>query len=300
MTYSIIGRDEETGALGVAIQSAVVSVGSQCIWAEAGVGAVATQSLLRTSHGPSGLTLMRNGHNAREALAAVLAGDNWKEARQVAMMDTDGKFDGFTGATCVHYSGHSMGEHCTAQANMMANEGVPEVMVEAFEESREPFVLRLVDALRAAQSVGGDLRGQQSAALKIVSTTLFKNIWEGVLYDVRVDNHKTPVEELASICTHQLSGHIIGEGFELAYKGDFDGAMAKYRESLALDPDEAQPRFLFAMEVGTMLKRPDLVDDILREFFTDSRWREYFKRMADVRLGHDPAARAAVEALLPG
>lgn len=298
MTYSIIGRDTETGALGVAIQSAVVSVGSQCIWAEAGVGAVATQSLLRASHGPSGLALMRNGHSAKEALAAVLAGDGWKEARQVAMVDANGNFDTFTGSTCVGYSGHSTGQTCTAQANMMLNEGVPEAMVEAFDTSPEPFPLRFVSALRAAQTLGGDLRGQQSAALKIVDTTLPKNDWEGVLYDARVDDHTSPVEALATICTHQLSGHIVGEGFGLAYEGDFEGALAKYQASLELDPDDPQPRFLLAMEIATILKRPNLVEDVLRKFFEEEMYKEYFGRMVEVRLAHDAEAKAAAKALM--
>lgn len=298
MTYSIVARDTDTGEMGVAIQSAVVGVGIHCPWAEAGVGAVVTQSLLRASHGPSGLALMRNGHSAQEALAAVLAADDWRDTRQIGMIDAQGGSDAFTGATCMRYAGQQVGDQYAVQANMMAHAGVPEAMARAFETTRGPLVLRLLAALRGAQAVGGDFRGQQSAALHIVSGTLPKNAWDGVVYNVRVDDYAAPVDEVARICELQRASHLLGNGFALAAQGDIDGAMQMYHAAAALAPNDPQFRFLFAVEIGTTYQRLDVVAAILRTYFKDEVWKDYFHRMADVRLRQQPDARKAVEALM--
>ncbi len=298
MTYSIVARDADSGEMGVAVQSAIFNVGSQVPWAEAGVGAVVTQSLLRAAHGPSALALMRNGHSAKEAVAALMAGDEWRFARQLGAVDANGVVDAFTGESCIRYAGHQVGEHYAVQANMMAEEGVPQAMGEAFETTSGPLVLRLLAALRGAERAGGDLRGKQSAALKIVGVELPKNRWEGVLYDVRVDDHPEPVTELARLCNRARANHKVGEGFGLAAQGDFEGALRRYHESAAIDPEDAQFRFLFATEIGTTFQRLDLVEALLREYFEDDALRLYFRRSAEMRLRHDEAAREAVEALM--
>ncbi|MBC8170918.1 MAG: DUF1028 domain-containing protein, partial [Anaerolineae bacterium] len=120
MTYSIVARDPETGEIGVAVETALPGVGRLCPWAEAGIGAVATQALVRVSHGSSGLMLMRNGHSAPQALAAVLAGDPNANIRQLGMVDKDGNAAGHTGANAIRYAGHHVGVGYSVQANMMA------------------------------------------------------------------------------------------------------------------------------------------------------------------------------------
>ncbi|WP_110519933.1 DUF1028 domain-containing protein [Herpetosiphon llansteffanensis] len=299
MTYSIVARDSATGELGVAIQSAVLSVGSMCIWAEAGVGAVATQSLLRSSHGPSGLTLMRNGHSATEAVHAVLAGDSLAATRQLGMVDATGTAHAWTGATCIRAAGDVVGDHFAVQANMMASPHVPEAMAAAFTETQGPLVGRLLAALHAAQAHGGDVRGQQSAALKLVSGTLFKNAWEGTLYDLRIDDHPHPVAELARLCTKQRALHGIGEAYRLAYQeGDMPRALACFHAAAALDPSDAQMQVIFALELATTLGQYAHGRTLLMPYLRETRWQEYVRRMGEARFQGNPTLYHAIETLL--
>lgn len=281
MTYSIVARDAATGEIGVAVQTALIGVGVLCPWAEAGVGAVATQSLVRVSHGPSGLSLMRNGHTAPEALAAVLAGDEGREQRQIGMIDADGNVESYTGAQCIRYAGHKVGESYAVQANMMRHDTVPEAMSVAYEATEGPLLLRLVAALQAAQAEGGDFRGQQSAALLVVSGDLPKNAWSGVLYDIRVDDHPTPVDELARLCNKRMAWERMDDAYGAMADGDFDKVMAIYDEVVAADPDSQQMQFGFALTVATRYDNLARVEPILRRLFGSEdgeMWVEYVKR----------------------
>lgn len=284
MTYSIVARDPETGEIGVAVETALPGVGRICPWAEPGIGAVSTQALSRTSHGSSGLTLMRNGHTAPEALAAVLAGDSGAQVRQVGMIDAQGNAASHTGENTIRFAGHRAGDGYAVQANMMLTDTVPAAMAQAFEGSSGRLVQRIIATLKAAQAEGGDFRGQQSAALLIVSGTLMPQPWQGVLFDVRVDDHPSPVEELERICNRHLSYHLSNEAAELA-TGDnpnIEKAMQLYQEAVALDPDELQMRFWFALEMADKAKAFDVAEPIFREIFAkDPMWAECLVRYAD-------------------
>ncbi len=284
MTYSIVARDPRTGEIGVAVQTALPRVGAICPWVIAGVGAVATQALSRMSHGASGLELMRNGHSAPEALAAVLAGDADREVRQVGMVDAQGRAASHTGKNTIRYAGHQVGEGYAVQANMMLNDTVPAAMAHAYESTEGPLVVRIVAALKAAQAEGGDFRGQQSAVLKIASADHKKNTWEGLLYDVRVDDHPTPVPELERICNRVRCYHLMGEAIELSQNGDLSAGLQKYQEGVALDPQEIQMRFWFAFDMTFELGKFDAVQDIFREVFqTDPMWLECAVRTFESR-----------------
>lgn len=284
MTYSIVARDPVTGEIGVAVQTALPRVGAICPWVIAGVGAVATQALSRMSHGPSGLELMKNGHTAPEALAAVLAGDADREVRQVGMVDALGNSSSHTGKNTIRYAGHRVGEGYAVQANMMLKPSVPPAMAQAYESTSGPLVVRMVAAMKAAQAEGGDFRGQQSAVLKIASGDLKKNDWEGILYDVRVDDHPSPVEELERICTRLRAYRSMDEVEELAGKGDIEGAMKRYHEVAAIDPEETQLRFWFAYEMTFGLGQFEPVKAVFREVFQkDKMWLECAVRVFEAR-----------------
>lgn len=280
MTYSIVARDPQTGEMGVAVQTALPGVGRLCPWAESGIGAVATQSLVRVSHGPSGLILMRNGHTAPQALAAVVAGDANAQVRQIGMIDRDGQTAAYTGSSAIPFAGHKSGDNFSVQANMMLKATVPDAMASAFENTHGKLVTRMLAALRAAQDEGGDFRGQQSAALKIVSSTISKNTWDGVLYDVRVDDHAIPVAELTRICQRHMAYKIMDEAEELASKGDFDGALKRAQDAIDADPEELQLRYWFALataDAGQFAR----VEGMLREVFKqDPVWVECTRRYA--------------------
>src|SRR6187549_3592388 len=168
-TFSIVARDPATGQIGVAVQSHWFAVGQIVPWAEAGVGAVATQSFVDPSYGKLGLELTRTGKSAPDALKALLAGDEGREVRQVAMIDTQGRVDAWTGKNDIQAAGHIVGKNFSVQANLMLNDKVWPAMAQAFENSKGDLAERMLAALDAAQAVGGDIRGRQSAALIVVT-----------------------------------------------------------------------------------------------------------------------------------
>jgi len=196
-TYSIVARDPKTGEMGVAVQSHWFSVGSIVSWAEAGVGAVATQSFVQPAYGPRGLLSMRSGVGAKEALKKLVAGDADEAVRQVAFVDAEGRVAAHTGARCIQAAGHHVGEGYSVQANMMLNADVVPAMARAFEGSAgRALAERLVLTLEAAQAAGGDIRGKQSAALLVVRAEATGNVWEDRLVDLRIEDHPTPVKEM--------------------------------------------------------------------------------------------------------
>src|SRR5262245_8060205 len=168
-TFSIVARDPKTGELGVAVQSHYFSVGPIVPWAEPGIGAIATQSIVEVSYGPKGLDLMRSGKSAPDALAELLKADAGREVRQVAMIDSKGRVAAHTGGKCIPDAGHRIGTNYSCQANLMANDKVWPAMAAAFESAQGDLADRMLAALEAAQRAGGDIRGKQSAAIVVVS-----------------------------------------------------------------------------------------------------------------------------------
>ena len=167
-TYSIVARDAKTGELGVAVQSHAFAVGGGVTWAEAGVGAVATQSFIDPAYGPLGLELMRAGRSAPDALKGLIAADDGRDVRQVAMIDSQGRVSAYTGAKCIPSAGDHVGVGYSVQANLMDNDSIWPAMAKAYEASKGDLAERLLAALDAAQAAGGDIRGMQSAAILVV------------------------------------------------------------------------------------------------------------------------------------
>lgn len=202
-TFSIVAFNPATGELGVAVQSKYFGVGSVVPWAQAGVGAVATQSLARISYGPDGLRLMGAGKSAREALETLTKADALRVKRQVAMIDAKGGSAVFTGAECNPWAGHREGQGFAVQGNLLANDRVIPAMAEAFDSARSAgsgeFADWLVAALEAAQAAGGDRRGQQSAALLVVRAGAGPGGDNDRFIDLRVEDHSEPMRELARL-----------------------------------------------------------------------------------------------------
>jgi uncharacterized Ntn-hydrolase superfamily protein len=199
VTYSIVARDPETGELGVAVQTGTFGVGRGVPWAEAGVGAVATQSITEHSYGPFGLELMKAGRTAGEALAGLVASDPKERFRQVGMVDASGLAAAHTGSGCIRECGHEVGEGVAVQANMMASDTVWGAMAAAYEAAAGTLARQLLAALQAAEAEGGDFRGPQSAALLVVSGERTGFSWQGRVSNLRVDDHPDPLGELARL-----------------------------------------------------------------------------------------------------
>lgn len=242
-TYSIVARDKETGQLGVAVQSHYFGVGRTVPWAEAGVGAVATQSLVRVDYGPLGLQLMRQGYSAPQALAQLLAADKEREVRQVSMIDAQGNLATHTGSRCIAAAGHLTGDQVSVQANLMVDQSVWPAMMEAYEATQGDLAIRLVAALEAAQAAGGDIRGQQSAAIVIVAGTRLEKPWEGRLFDLRVEDHPRPVEELKRLVQLRRAYQLVDRSDELMVLKQFEQASHCMAQALSLAPELIELRF---------------------------------------------------------
>jgi uncharacterized Ntn-hydrolase superfamily protein len=241
-TYSIVARDADSGQLGVAVQSHWFSVGPIVPWAEAGVGAVATQSLVDPAYGPLGLDLMRMGRSAEEALKALLAGDSGANVRQVAMVDAEGNVAAHTGSRAIYAAGHQTGDQYSVQAKLMDRDTVWGAMARAYETSTGDLAERMLAALEAAEAEGGDIRGRQSAAILIVGKENTGKPWADRLFDLRVEDHPDPVGELRRLVTLQRAYLKLNEGDLHLETNDIEAALAAYRTATEIVPDSATQR----------------------------------------------------------
>jgi uncharacterized Ntn-hydrolase superfamily protein len=244
MTYSIVAREPNSGMIGVAVQSHYFSVGSVVTWARAGVGAVATQSFAELSYGPVGLELMASGKSAVRALEALLLIDSKKETRQVAMVDASGNVGVHTGSDCIPYAGHIKGDGFSVQANLMDNDTIWGSMRDAYlENTGMDFPERLVTALKAAERAGGDIRGRQSAALLIVEGRVFPNPWMGRIVELRVEDHKEPVEELARLLRLKRAYEWADKADSRFAEGAFAEADVFYKKAFEFAPDVLELKY---------------------------------------------------------
>ncbi|WP_147803114.1 DUF1028 domain-containing protein [Alkalicoccus halolimnae] len=201
-TFSIIGYDPVTEELGVAVQSKFLGAGAVVPWAEAGAGAVATQSFANTAFGPEGIHMMKKGFSPEETAAKLVENDKDKNLRQFAVMDHKGNTAAFTGEECYEWAGHKQGKYCTAQGNILMNGETVDALVSTFEQSEGTLSNRLLAALEAAQNAGGDSRGKQSAALFVVQEGGGYGGYNDRKFDLRVDDHPEPIKELQRL--HEL------------------------------------------------------------------------------------------------
>ena len=205
-TYSIVACDLEARQWGVAVQSKFLAVGSVCPYAEAEVGAVATQSFANPRYGPDGLKLLREGLSAEEAVERLTAADEGRAERQVGIVDVRGRAATYTGDKCLDWAGGRTGPGYAAQGNILVSEATVDALATTFERNWSlPLVQRLLECLAAAQAAGGDRRGQQSASLLVVQRDGGYAGLSDVVVDLRVDDHERPIEELRRIYgLHQL------------------------------------------------------------------------------------------------
>lgn len=202
-TFSILGYDPATGEVGGAVQSRVFSVGNGVLWAEAGVGAAATQAIVDVSYGPQALALLRKGVKPADVVKQVWTNDpdprptDWtKEGRQFAVIDPSGNVAAYTGPKASVWAGDKQGKYCTAQGNILAGPEVVSAMVDAFEKTTGHLSLRLLAALEAGQMAGGDKRGMQSAAMLIVKKDAGVWLHNDVVVRLQVDDSPEPIKEL--------------------------------------------------------------------------------------------------------
>ncbi len=284
-TYSIVARDAATGEMGVAVQSHWFSVGTTVSWAEAGVGAVATQSFTNKSFGIRGLNLLRNGLTAQQALDSLLATDEGREVRQVAILDVKGNVAVHTGKNCIDHAGHLKGTGFSVQSNMMLTDKVPQAMAAAFEKNTgRPLAERLLLCLEAAQDAGGDIRGQQSAAIIIVPGTSKGEPWNERSTDLRVDDAPNPLQELRRLYRVQTAYDHMNLGDLAVEKGDMPKAMQEYNAAMNMFPKNLEMQYWTAITLANN-KQVDKAAPILKKIFAqDANWKKLTRRLPKVSL----------------
>jgi uncharacterized Ntn-hydrolase superfamily protein len=222
-TFSIVAYDSVTQELGVAVQSKYFSVGTDVPWAEAGVGAIATQARVDPSFGIKGLSLLRMGLKAPEVLRVLAGTDSAWDSRQLGVADAHGGLATWTGSKCLDWAGGEKGADFVCQGNILAGPGVVQGMAKAYRETRGEMAERLLAALEAAQAAGGDKRGMQSAALLVVRPSPDRPQFTQRYVDLRVEDHKTPIKELRRLLEIQEGFHGADNHFYYAEKYAAEG-----------------------------------------------------------------------------
>jgi uncharacterized Ntn-hydrolase superfamily protein len=288
LTYSIVAREPSSGELGVAVQSHYFSVGSVVTWAEAGVGAVATQSTVEPAYGPRGLALMRDGKSAPAALHQLLGEDEQESVRQVAMVDRGGRVAVHTGTRCIAEAGHAVGDQVSAQANIMERDTVPRAMVRAYTDaSGEPLAERMLAALEAAESEGGDLRGRQSAAVLIVAGRATGNPMADRPLDLRVEDHEDPVGELRRLVGMRRAYDRADAGDQRAAEGDVEAALAEYEAAHRSHPENQELAFWHGVALAANGREEEATRVLRDAFDAHPGWVELLKRLPEAGLFPD-------------
>lgn len=296
-TYSIVAYDPGANQWGVAVQSHYFGTGRAVTWAEAGVGVVATQSMVEVSYGPLGLSLMRSGKSAGQALEGLLAADPNFAVRQVAMIDAQGNVAAHTGAKCIDEAGHRTGKNYSVQANMMLKNTVWDAMAEAYEGSTGDLAERMMVALEAAEDQGGDIRGKQSAAMLVVGGNMTGTPWQSRLYDLRVDDNPTPLVELRRLLGIGRAYALSNEAAAIsrnASLGDarFGRARAKFEEAMHYSqqmPGNMEIPFWAAVDLASLGQWEAATPLFQMIFSVDPAWRELIRRLPKAgRLSDSP------------
>ena len=284
-TFSIVARDQKTGEMAVGVQSHWFSVGTAVSWAEAGVGAIATQSFTNKSFGIRGLALLKKGKSAREVLDELLAADEGRDVRQVAIVDSKGNVAAHTGIKCIQYADHIVGEGFSVQSNMMLTSKVSEAMSAAFRaNSSLPLAERVLASLNAAQRAGGDIRGRQSAALLVVPGKSNGEPWNERSVDLRVDDHENPLTELGRLYkVHQAYEHM-NSGDLAVEVDDMPKAMQEYGTAMKMLPGNLEMQYWTAVTLANNKQVEKALPMFKEIFLSDRNWKELTKRLVPVGL----------------
>jgi len=298
-TYSIVAHDPATGRLGVAVQSHWFSVGSVVTWAEAGVGAVATQSFVDPAYGLRGIELMRSGLAPDQALAALTSVDAGRDVRQVAFVDPQGRVAAHTGSRCIESAGHHVGDGFSVQANMMLSDRVVPAMAEAYEAAEGDLAERMMRALEAAEAAGGDIRGRQSAAMLIVEGSSTGRPWADRVLELRVEDHPEPLAELRRLITVHRAYEHMNAGDVAVEQGNLDLAKVEYNAAAELLPGSLEVQYWAAVTLATVGELEQALPTFHEVFAADPNWIELTRRLIKPGIIPDtPEGHALVERII--
>ena len=288
-TFSIVARDTLTGEMAVGVQSHWFSVGTVVSWGQSGVGVIATQSLVNISFGPNGLKLMNEGQNAEEAMEALIAEDDGRDYRQLAILDNNGHTGTYTGKKCIASAGHYTGDNFSVQANMMLNDKVVPAMAKAYEKNTDlPLAERILAVLKAAQEAGGDIRGKQSAALIVVGPKRISETWLDKRIDLRVDDHAEPIKELERLLKVHHAYDYMNRGDVALENGDIAAALEEYGTAEKMLPDNPEPMYWTAVALANHNRMEEALPRFKQIFDADGNWRELTRRLPESDLLNVP------------
>lgn len=224
-TFSIIGRNSDTGELGMGVQSKAFAAGNRAMHAKGGLVVIAHQAAANPMYGGIGVELLQAGYSPEEALEMMIASDEGRDRRQVAILDIRGRTAAWTGSGASDWKGHKCGRDYCAQGNILTGPEVVDAMADSFEASTGPLAERLLDALDAAQAAGGDARGMQSGAILVVSARAGGGYSDRAI-DIRVDDHAEPLGELRRVLGLFRSGQMLRDANRKRQEGYLDTALA--------------------------------------------------------------------------
>jgi uncharacterized Ntn-hydrolase superfamily protein len=279
-TYSIVARDERTGEMGVGVQSHWFSVGTVVPWAAAGVGAVVTQSFTNPAFGPEGLRLLSEGAAPKDAVQDMVSKDEGRDFRQLAMIDPQGRSFAYTGRKCVAEAGHMYGRNFSVQANMMLKDTVWPSMAGAFEDADGMLADRIMATLIAAEKEGGDARGRQSAALVVVKAKSTGQVWKDRAVDLRVDDHRDPLNELARLLKVHRAYESMDAGDAALEAGEMAAALKHYSMAERMFPHNEEMVFWHAVGLANSGRFAESVPLFRKAFGRNPNWRIMAPRLA--------------------
>ncbi len=280
-TYSIVAMDRNAGEMGGAVQSHFFSVASAVLWAEAGSGVIATQSVVNRQYGPDGLALLREKHGADAVLRRLLEHDSGSMYRQAAVLDRTGHTSAHTGSSCIREAGHNNGMYFSVQANMMLADTVWDAMKDVFLASKGTLAERMLAALEAAEREGGDIRGKQSAGMVVVKTESTGDISSDNVLNLRVEDNPEPLQELSRLLGLYKGYQLLEQGDEAMEKQNAEDAMILYeqaRSRLGGNPEALYWHGIALLNAGKTREGLALLDPLFRK---TNNWLELTLRLPE-------------------
>lgn len=283
-TFSIVARDSVTGEIGVAVQSHWFNVGSVVGWGEAGVGVIATQSFVNPSFGIKGLDLLKQGYTPQQVVDELISKDEGRDFRQLAVLDAKGNTASYTGTGCIDAAGNISEKNVSVQANMMLKNTVWPAMLSEFKNTNSPLAERLISALEAAQTEGGDIRGKQSAAILIFKGVNSGKPWEDKIMDLRVEDSDEPIKELKRLVQVQRAYEHMNNGDLAVEKGDMELAMQEYSAAEKMFPENLEMKYWHAVTLANNNRVNESLAIFKEVFKLDYNWKLLTERLPKVKL----------------
>jgi uncharacterized Ntn-hydrolase superfamily protein len=286
-TYSIVAFDPQSRQIGAAMQTHTFEACNSVVWVQPGVGAVASQAGSDPFYAFVGFDMMRWGKSAPQTLEGLRACDPNVECNQVAIIDVHHQVAAYTGSRCIPEAGHHMGQRYSCQANLMLRDTVWHAMAEAFEASTGTLADRLLVALEAAEREGGDLRGSQSAVIKVVSSEPVARPWDGYYYDFRIYDHPEPLKELRRLVDIK-SVYLQGmQAQDILLEPELDDekialSMQLFDAAVSQIPDvksRHQHQCFYSLALFNIGKKEEAIAKLQAVFDADPMWREVIARV---------------------